>query len=782
VEIEAAEKRLRVVRAVLVVVVVLAFSSVIAIWQLRDESLAIVVALCALLVLLGGFALQRLSNDILDVAQPVLPVVLPAQAATSIPPAVQRELESLRAMQQELIAAKQAAEAATMAKGEFLATMSHEIRTPLNGILPLLDLLLSTPMQADQRDYLVTAHRSSMELLRIVDDILDYSKLEASKLALENVGINLKEIIDSVAHLMERNATAKGLKLSVVIDPGVRLAVRGDPVRIRQVLTNLVSNAIKFTEHGSVTLQLSKRGESRDYHDIVFAVRDTGVGISPQAVEKLFLPFSQADASTTRTHGGTGLGLVISKRLVDLMNGQIGVRSELGKGSVFWFSVPLLKALGDVRKRHDLEGVRCLMLSGDEARTRQFGRMLGSLGMQMQTSRQGVEALSLLRASASAEHYRPELVVVDQESSGSSSAALVQNVLRDPALNHLQLLCIGSEEATTDQRNATRMQFVSPHCSERELRATLLDLLGVDTQSSEAQAALAKAPQQHAEIAVDNAMPKLSGRVLLVEDNPVNAKVAGRLLSMFGLNVDIASDGRAALDLIAKNPYALVLMDCQMPVMDGYTATRERRAQEEREKLPRLPIIAMTANAMAGDREKCLSAGMDEYLTKPLDRRLLAQTLAHWLSKGNADANTPRSPGPPAPASVVAAAPPVDPPSSSTANPLDQSVIGELIEMMGADFKALIDVYVEDAPRQIARLQAAAHGGDLNSVIESAHSLKSSSANLGAKSLAELALRLERDARNGRTDDMLELAQNIGAEFTRVQGALKKVSLPPLGR
>ncbi|HOX71727.1 MAG TPA: ATP-binding protein, partial [Dokdonella sp.] len=253
-------------------------------------------------------------------------VVLPlVQQSPGIPASTLRELESLRAMQNDLLAAKQEAEAATMAKGEFLATMSHEIRTPLNGIVPLLDLLRSTPLRPDQRDYLATAHQSALELLRIVDDILDYSKLEASKLEIENVGVNLKELVDSVAMLMAGSATAKGLRLGVVIDPSVRLAVRGDPVRLRQVLTNLVSNAIKFTERGSVTIQLGKRGESRSHHEITFAVRDTGIGLSPEAAAKLFQPFSQADASTTRVYGGTGLGLVICKRLIDLMNGKLGV-------------------------------------------------------------------------------------------------------------------------------------------------------------------------------------------------------------------------------------------------------------------------------------------------------------------------------------------------------------------------------------------------------------------------------------------------------------------------
>ena len=313
---------------------------------------------------------------------------------------LQRELEVHRNLERELVQAKQTAEAAVMAKGEFLATMSHEIRTPLNGIIPMLDLLMNSKLAADQQDFVRTAYTSSRQMLRIVDDILDYSKLEANKLQLETTSFNLRELLDSIIRLMERPAESKGLRLNLQIDPGVRLAVRGDPVRLRQVLTNLISNSLKFTERGAITVNVIRKGEGKTQHEMRFEVRDTGIGISKENLANLFRAFAQADASTTRLYGGTGLGLVICQRIVDLMGGKIGVDSEPGRGSTFWFEVPLLKAVGDTQgQRQDINGGKILLLSNDTTLRQRMQQAAPGWGAHMTDVPTTQDALNALRAA-----------------------------------------------------------------------------------------------------------------------------------------------------------------------------------------------------------------------------------------------------------------------------------------------------------------------------------------------------------------------------------------------
>lgn len=746
---------------------------------------AALIALALLMVLVPVIAvLGWLKSRAAEI--PAVPSVAETQRLTREPDPMLNELASLRAVQRELIAAKQEAEAATMAKGEFLATMSHEIRTPLNGIVPLLDLLRSTPLRSDQRDYLNTAHQSAIELLRIVDDILDYSKLEASKLEIESVGVNLKEVVDSVAMLMESSASGKGLRLGVVIDPAVRLAVRGDPVRLRQVLTNLVSNAIKFTERGSVTIQIGKRGESRSHHEITFAVRDTGIGLSDEAAAKLFQPFSQADASTTRVYGGTGLGLVICKRLVELMQGKIGVRSELGKGSTFWFNVPLQKAIGDIQARTDLVGIRALMLSGSDAFLQRSGGMLTQLGLSCLHSNLAVDALSKLRAGSKAgDRGSYEVLLIDVATAGAATSALLRNIRRDPALDNLRILIAGRDDAVQDLRSDERLSALSDNFDERELRETLNRVLGVGSRELQRDKPMFVAEDDRGDDRpADGGTRHFLGQVLLVEDNPVNARVASRLLSLHGIQADHALDGSLALRLIGEKHYDLVLMDCQMPVMDGYTATRTRRAAEAAENLPRLPIVAMTANAMMGDREKCLSAGMDDYLTKPLDRRLLESTLAKWLKTGVAPAPAatlvPSAPEPAAraqPARAQENGGMAQAVTQGLRDAVDQSVVQELLEVMGDGFADLVQVYFEDTPKLLAKLREAASRVDHAGIAEIAHSLKSSSANLGAMPLAELAKRAEIDARVRRDDELASLPDRLQDEYQRVVGAFVTLGL-----
>ena len=734
------------------------------------------VAAAALLLVAAGlivFALRR------RVVQPATDADIPAAPLQrrAFDDDLRDQLQALRTAQSDSLQAKQTSEAAMLAKDEFLATVSHEIRTPLNGVLPLLELVLSTPLTTDQRDHLDTAYRSAQEMLSIVDDILDYSKLDVGKLELERIGVNVRELVDAVAQLMRRSAESKGLRLSVHIGADVRLAVRGDPVRLRQVLSNLVGNAIKFTERGEVSITVSRHGETPTHHEIMFAVRDTGIGITAQAAAKLFQPFAQGDASITRAFGGTGLGLVICKRLVDLMGGRLGVQSEPHHGSLFWFSVPLAKVVGDLPAQADLHAARALLVGGDDAFTRRLRGALATFGMRTTAATESADALAKLRTIQPTDaRSRYALLTIDGALGAACAATLVRNVLKDAAFAQTRILVFGATASLLQgSADPSRMERLPRSFDESQLRAALDRLFG--------GAASEPPPAESAHGSVGFAQPDVPmraprpfrARVLLVEDNLVNLKVAQRLLELHGLDVEVVGNGSEALDRLRETRYDLVLMDCQMPVMDGYTATRSWRNIERERALAATPIIAMTANAMMGDRAKCLASGMDDYLSKPLSRMKLEELLQRWLEH-----TSPREIGmapEPVPETAQAAPTTVDliaPESQASAHGsvLDNDIVSELRTVMGSEFALLVRVYLNEAPSRIAALEQAASCGDKAAMIAQTHPLKSSSANLGAIGLAQLAGNLEESLRCGSPIPLRERVDLIGNEYQRVAESL----------
>ena len=666
--------------------------------------------------------------------------------------ALQQEINRHTQLESELTKAKQAAEAAVMAKGEFLATMSHEIRTPLNGIVPMLDLLMHSRMPPDQMELVRTAFTSSHQMLRIVDDILDYSKLEADKLELETTGFNLREVLESIITLMQRPAEAKGLRLLLNIEQGVRLPVRGDPVRLRQVVSNLISNAVKFTERGSVTLNVKRLRESAAQHQLRFEVRDTGIGIGQDAQERLFQAFSQADASTTRLYGGTGLGLAICQRIVTLMGGSIGVESEPGQGSTFWFEIPLLKVQGDMPAREaDLTGARVLLVTADGRLRQRLAMLLPNWGMRLTTAENTHDALERLRqANAQGEPWTYSVVLGDLGTIHGTALSLARNLERTALYGKVRLLYLRGDDTTPVDLPAGA-QAVSRGTPDADLRAALS---GEDLGNNIPLAA------RHTSSAGSDMTQQATPRLLLVEDNPVNLMVAQRLLQVIGMDCETAGNGQVALEKLQATNYDMVLMDCQMPVLDGYAATRRWREHEQASGAPqRLPIIAMTANAMAGDRQKCLDAGMDDYLAKPVTRGELERCINRWRGV--------RMPVAPAPAPAK--------PAEQAAQPavLNAAVLDDLRDVLGGEVDRIIALYLEDAPRLIAQLERAVVGNDPIALRVAAHTLKSSSANVGATTLSEAARDLEHGARDGTLAKPEALVARIVGEFDRVRTALQ---------
>ncbi len=683
------------------------------------------------------------------------------------------ELEKQKNLEIELKKSKLAAESAAMAKSEFLATMSHEIRTPLNGIIPMLDLLANTRLEKDQADILATARSSADQMKRIVDDILDYSKLEANKLQLETTGLNIRDVVNSVVQMFQSQAEAKRIAIHVNLDPGLRLALRGDPVRLRQVLSNLLGNAIKFTAKGSVTLSVKPKSETRQHHVLRFEVKDTGIGIAPENASGLFKAFSQADASTTRLYGGTGLGLVICKRIIDLMSGQIGVDSQPGHGSTFWFEVPMLKAVGDSHgMASGLKNARILLFSSDPILANRFEKAGGAV---LTVATTVFEAQRLLKESvAPGGESDIDLLVVDVNSGRQSAIQLQKAMLANPEFERLRVAMLHNPEAAPlELGKDPRRRVVARN-------ADIATLLGEFNKLLAATAGdLRGAPGRESEPSVNILAPdrlftagKSHGMVLLVEDNPVNLLVAQRLIQLANFDCASAENGEAALELLQRQRFDLVLMDCQMPVMDGYRATRAWRAIEAERGLPRLPIIAMTANAMAEDRQKCLDSGMDDYLSKPVDRKLLQQVMLKWLDRGR-DAAAKADAPPPSAAAQAPAVPEAAMPAGDGARPaLDMEIVQDLQEMMGAGYRDLVRIYLEDSPKLLAQIQSAITAGDSAALVAPAHTLKSSSANLGALRVSEIAKRMEKSARAGDAAGPAAEAEALASEFGRAQTAL----------
>ena len=710
---------------------------------------------------------------------------------------------------EQLEKAKNAAEAASRAKSAFLATMSHEIRTPMNGVLGMTEMLLGTQLTDTQRNFTKLVKRSGEHLLVIINDILDFSKIEAGKLSIEYINFNLWDLLDDINTIYTPQATTKGIALDFDIANDIPIAICGDPNRLRQIMANLLGNAIKFTDKGRILAKVAVDSEDGATVSLRFEVHDTGIGVSREARSRIFEAFSQADSSTTRKYGGTGLGLAISRQLVELMGGKIGVENALTQGSIFWFTVSFDKRRVDPDEPgttlKTIEGLRVLIVDEHEESRKQLEEQLAAWQVFSESTPSALEAMDQLQNAVRAGSPY-DVAILDMDLQRTTGLSLAADIKATPEIAATRLLLVSDHRMAADpvQRRGAGVayQLIKPartgdlfECIMTRPRAKALPAAAPLTARGSSGGSTSAGAQETA-----GTKPAQRRRVLLAEDNPVNVEVATAMLDSLGLSVYSARNGEEALHEVRAGGYDVILMDCQMPVMDGFAATAEIRRHEHENGRPHtLPIIAITANALQGDREACLAAGMDDYLSKPFTQQQLAAVIGRWIvmplvatihhddvmpvlpiAERESARRMPLDPAIKAEAQRSKAAMP----KSAIPTAVQRDVINrhalENIRALSKDrgdalVQKVISAYVDDTPQHLQTLRKAIAGLDSGNLRKVAHSLKSSSANVGAETLAQMCKDMESLGRTDTTEGAAIILTDMEQEFQAVRHSLSAI-------